>query len=90
MVRAFGLPTNGAFTSSESEDIAPYFSITTATGSVYLIDGHQYLAHTGVQPDEVVWLTLTDMARGRDTVVAAAITRIERQWPRRPRGRIRP
>jgi hypothetical protein len=90
MVRTFGLPSNGAFTSSESESIAPYFWITTATGSGYLIDGHQYLAHTGVQPDELVWLTPDDVARGRDTVVHAAIRWIESQWPRHPSGRLRP
>jgi hypothetical protein len=90
MVRTFGLPTNGAFTSSQAEDIAPYFSITTGTGSGYLLDGHQYLAHTAVQPDEVVWLTPDDVAHGQDTVVQAAINWIEGQWPRRPGRRVRP
>jgi C-terminal processing protease CtpA/Prc len=89
-VRTFGRPSNGAFTSSEAENVAPYFAITTATGSGYLIDGHLYLAHTGVQPDEVVWLTPDDVARGQDTVVDAAIAWIERKRPRLPSGRVRP
>jgi len=38
--------------------------------SGYLIDGHQYLAHTGVQPDVEVWLTRDDVAAGRDTVTS--------------------
>ena len=90
MVRTFGRPSNGAFTSSEYGDAAPYFWFTSATGSGYLIDGHQYLAHTGVQPDEVVWLTPDDVASGRDTVVHAAIAWIEGRYPRRPSRRVSP
>jgi hypothetical protein len=90
LVRTFGRPSNGAFTSSESDTADPYFWVTLATGSGYLIDGHQYLAHTSVQPDELVWLTPDDVARGVDTVVAAAIAWIEKQYPRRPSGRVRP
>jgi hypothetical protein len=93
MVRTFGRPSNGAFTSSEAENVAPYFSITTAIGSGYLLDGHQYLAHTGISPDQVVWLTPDDAARGRDTVVHAAIAWIEGRAMRRPsarRGPVRP
>jgi C-terminal processing protease CtpA/Prc len=90
MVRTFGRPSNGAFTSSESEEVPPYFWITTATGSGYLIEGHEYLAHTGVQPDEVVWLTPDDVAHGRDTVVMAAVAWINGQLPRLPDGRAGP
>ncbi len=89
-VRTFGKPSNGAFTSSDSTDVEPYWWVTAATGSGYLIDGHRYLAHTGVQPDEVVWLTRDDVAEGRDTVVEAAIRWIEGRYPRHPTGRLSP
>ena len=65
-----------------------YFS--KATGSGYLVDGHQYLAHTGVQVDQEVWLTRDDVAEGRDTVVAAAVRWIEGHRVRRPTRRVRP
>ena len=89
-VRTFGKPSNGAFTSSDSTGVEPYWWVTAATGSGYLIDGHRYLAHTGVQPDEEVWLTRDDVAAGRDTVVEAAIRWIEGRYPRRPGGRLSP
>ena len=76
MVRTFGKSTNGAFTTSDLPDLGNadwYF--TRATGSGYLIDGHHYLAHTGVNIDEEVWLTRDDVAKGEDTVVKAAM-----QW----------
>ena len=76
MVRTFGKPSNGAFTPSDYPNLRHtdwYF--TRATGSGYLIDGHQYLAHTGVKIDEEVWLTREDVAKGEDSVVKAAM-----QW----------
>jgi C-terminal processing protease CtpA/Prc len=90
MVRTFGRPSNGAFTLSDSSDVGAYWWVTGATGSGYLIDGHQYLAHTGVQPDEEVWLEPDDVAEGRDTVVEAAIRWIESHYPRRASGRAGP
>jgi hypothetical protein len=87
MVRTFGLPSNGAFTSSDSVGVDPHWWVTVATGSGYLIDGHQYLAHTGVQPDTEVWLTQEDVAEGRDTVVETALRWIASQYPRRASGR---
>ncbi len=90
MVRTFGKPTNGAFTLSDFPDLGDDWYFTKATGSGYLIDGHHYLAHTGVQPDEDVWLDRDDVAAGRDTVVEAAKRWIEGRWPRRPTARRQP
>jgi PKD repeat protein len=74
MVRTFGKSSCGAFTPSDYPDLGhPSFYMTKANGSGYLIDGHIYLAHTGVEVDEEVWLTREDAARGIDTVVEAAI-----------------
>jgi len=90
MVRRFGKPTNGAFTLSDFPDLGNDWFFTKATGSGYLIDGHVYLAHTGVQPETKVWLERDDVAAGRDTVVQAARRWIEGRHPRRARGRVRP
>ena len=73
MVKRFGKATNGAFTSSDYPDLGDDWHFSKATGSGYLVDGHVYLAHTGVQPDIRVWLERDDVASGRDTVVEAAI-----------------
>ena len=76
MVRTFGKSTNGAFTPSDNPNLGnPDWYFTRGTGSGYLIDGHQYLAHTGVEIDEEVWLTQKDVAKGEDTVVKDAM-----QW----------
>jgi hypothetical protein len=90
MVRTFGKPTNGAFTLSDLPDLGEDWFFTKATGSGYLVDGHHYLAHTGVHPDVEVWLTRDDVAAGRDTVVDAAIRWIEGRRPRRSGGRRSP
>jgi hypothetical protein len=74
MVRTFGKKTNGAFTSSDYPDLGnPDWFFTKATGSGYLLDGHIYLAHTGVEMDEEVWLTQQCVVDGMDDVVYAAI-----------------
>jgi len=86
----FGKPTNGAFTLSDFPYLGNDWDFTKATGSGYLIDGHVYLAHTGVQPEKKVWLERDDVAAGRDTVVKAAVRWIEGHRPRRTRGRVRP
>lgn len=87
-VRRFGKPTNGAFTSSDTPDLGADWYFSKATGSGYLVDGHTYLAHTGVQPDRNVWLQRDDVAAGRDTVVEAAMRWIDgAQPPRRPTTR---
>jgi len=89
-VRTFGKSTNGAFTLSDFPDLGDDWFFTKATGSGYLVDGHTYLAHTGVQPDTNVWLERDDVAAGRDTVVDAAVRWIEGRQPRHPSGRRRP
>jgi hypothetical protein len=74
MVRTFGKKTNGAFTSSDYPSLGhPDWFYTKATGSGYLLDGHVYLAHTGVEMDEYVWLTQQSVVNGIDDVVYAAI-----------------
>jgi hypothetical protein len=90
MVRTFGKPTNGAFTLSDTPNLGNDWFFTKATGSGYLVDGHVYLAHTGVQPDVEVWLDRDDVAIGRDTVVEAAKRWIEGRYPRSTSGRTRP
>jgi len=90
MVRTFGKPTNGAFTSSDFPDLGDDWYFTKATGSGYLVDGHLYLAHTGVQPDVEVWLERDDVVEGKDTVVEAAIRWIEGWTPRHSSGRRTP
>jgi hypothetical protein len=88
MVRTFGKPTNGAFTLSDYPELGDDWYFTKATGSGYLVDGHVYLAHTGVQPDVNVWLEQGDVAAGRDTVVDTAIRWIGiHRSPRRPLSR---
>jgi hypothetical protein len=87
-VRRFGKPTNGAFTSSDNPSLGDDWYFSKATGSGYLVDGHTYLAHTGVEPERSVWLERDDVAAGRDTVVEAAIRWIDgAQPPRRPTTR---
>ncbi len=87
MVRRFGKATNGAFTLSNYPDLGADWFFSKATGSGYLIEGHHYLAHTGVQPEVEVWLDQDGVAMGRDTVVAAARNWIDSRWRRQPRGR---
>ncbi len=62
---------------SDSGAVGSDYWVTGATGSGYLVDGHRYLAHTGVPVDVEVWLTPRDAARGVDTVVTAAINWIQ-------------
>jgi len=90
MVHTFGKPSNGAFTLSDFPDLGEDWYFTKATGSGYLVDGHRYLAHTGVQPDVEVWLERDDVAQGRDTVVETAIRWIRSRSLRRATGRWRP
>jgi len=90
MVRTFGKPSNGGFTLNDNPDVGARWWTSRATGCAYTVDGHHYLAHRGVEPDEEVWLTPNDVAAGRDTVVEAAIAWIQRAAPRRPGGRVTP
>ncbi len=84
-VRFFGKPSNGAFTVSDYPDLGSRWYMSKATGTEYLLTTGRHLAHTGVSVDEEVWLTADDVARGRDTVVEAAMAWIHRQTPRSPR-----
>jgi hypothetical protein len=88
--RVFGKPTNGAFTPSDTPHLGDDWFFTRATGSGYLVDGHQYMAHRSAPIDEEVWLTQEDVVQGRDTVVEAAIAWIEHVSPRQPSGRCGP
>jgi len=90
MALRIGKPTNGAFTSSDFPDLGDDWFFTRATGSGYLVDGHRYLAHTGVRPEVEIWLDRDDVAEGRDTVVEAAIRWIGGRTPRRATGRLSP
>lgn len=74
MARVFGKGTNGAFTSSAIIDLGhSNWIFQRGTGSGYLVDGHEYIAHVSAPIDEEVWLTREDVANGDDTVVKAAI-----------------
>jgi len=75
---------------TRSDSIGDDWFFTKATGSGYLVDGHRYLAHTGVQPEVEVWLERDDVVEGKDTVVGAAIRWIESRAPRRSIGRRTP
>jgi hypothetical protein len=88
MARSFGKPSNGAFSSETNVSVGSdwYFSNTYGVG--YLVEGHRYLVHSGAPVDEPVWLKPEDVARGRDTVVEAALSWIERSQPRLVRKRI--
>ncbi len=86
-VRTFGKPSNGGFTLNDNPDLGSRWWYSRATGCAYTVDGHRYLAHTGVPVDVEVWLTPDDVAAGRDTVVEAAVKWIRRSVPRRPSGR---
>ena len=77
--RVFGKPSNGAFTPSDNPFLGNEWHFSRGTGSGYLIEDHQYLAHTGAPIDEEVWFTLDDVIAGRDTVAASAISWILEQ-----------
>ena len=71
--RRFGLPTMGAFgsqcTFEGSDDILGAFACGAA------MDSSSALLQASVQtPDETVWLTAEDIAKGTDTVVQSALT----------------
>jgi hypothetical protein len=48
--------------------------VAIAAADAYRVDApHDYLTHDEVLVDEPVWLTSDDVARGTDSVVAAAL-----------------
>ena len=78
-VRTFGKSTASAFNvptqpSLNNEiDLGPDWDAGIAFANVYRIDApNHYLTRTEFPVDEPIWLTPTDVAVGRDTVVAAA------------------
>ncbi|MFC2103380.1 S41 family peptidase [Bacteroidota bacterium] len=74
MVRTFGKSTNGAFTISDMPDLGNSdFFFSRATGSGYIIEGHEYMAHKSANIDEEIWLTQEDVVNGDDTVVKRAM-----------------
>ena len=79
MARLFGKPTNGAFGGYPGEMELHedwYWSYTNS--NVYRIDEPgKYLTHKAFPPDEEVWLTQEDVAKGEDTVVKRAIEWIQ-------------
>jgi len=72
--RAFGRPSNGAFTLSDAPSLGnSNWSYKKATGNAFLAADHTYLAHTAVPVDEEIWLEVDDVAIGEDTVVKRAM-----------------
>lgn len=80
---AFNLPTQ-PYTGSGTEIPlhADWFS-QIAEANAHTADApHEYLTRREFPVDEEVWLTPGDVARGRDTVVRAALRWLQRQRPR--------
>ena len=85
--RLFGKPSSGALSISHPNpnlgNADWYFRL--ASGSAYLAYDdavareRRYLIHTDIEIDEEVWLTQEDVARGKDTVVEAALVWISGQ-----------
>jgi hypothetical protein len=76
--RLFGKTAPGGNTGSDFINLGNSdWLASLSTGSMYLVSTHQYLAHVGLEPDEPVWFTREDVARGIDTVVEAALAWIE-------------
>ena len=76
--RIFGLPAPGGNTGSDFISIGdPNWFVSRAHSTQYLVDGHQYLSHLGLEPDERVWFTQEDAANRVDTVIKAAMDWIE-------------
>lgn len=75
MVRIFGKPSNGAFSTMVEPGFGySYWHFGYATGSGILLDDpSDYLIHKGAPVDERIWFTQEDVAQGRDTVVETAI-----------------
>ncbi|MFC2133208.1 T9SS type A sorting domain-containing protein [Bacteroidota bacterium] len=76
MVRTFGKPSNGMFSTYNEPDLGNsqwYFRYANGSG-ILLEDPNTYLIHTGAPVDERVWFTKEDVIYGDDTVVDAAIT----------------
>ncbi len=76
--RVFGLPAPGGNTGSDFLQLGqPDWIISRANSTQYLVDGHVYLSHVGMQPDVRIWFDKDDVANGIDTVIKTAIDWIE-------------
>lgn len=77
--RSFGKGTAAAFNAPTRPAYHANWYVAIATADAYRVDApHEYLTHDEVAVDEPVWLTADDVARGRDTVVEAALAWIRR------------
>ncbi len=79
MVKVFGKPSNGAFSTLIERDLGySYWHFGYATGSGILLDAPgDYLIHKGAPVDKRIWLSQEDVAQGKDTVVEAAVAWID-------------
>jgi hypothetical protein len=79
MVRVFGKPSNGAFSTFLDPSLGySYWRFYFANGSGILLDApNDYLIHKGAPVDERIWFTQEDVGRGKDTVVESAIAWID-------------
>ncbi len=72
--RIFGLPAPGGNSGSDFVTLLGSDWFASRSHSVqYLVEGHEYLSHKGLQPDERVWFTQEDVSEGVDTVIKSAI-----------------
>lgn len=81
MVRTFGLGTNGAFGVVDFPAIGSIsndwvFWITLSNLSL-TEQPDEFLTHLNIPPDEEIWLTQEDVAKGEDTVVKRALEWIQ-------------
>jgi hypothetical protein len=73
-VRTFGKPTNGAFNGPTTLELHPDWNSRYARADFYeLKNPGRYLTHEEFPVDELVWLTPSMVAQGRDDVVEAAL-----------------
>jgi Peptidase family S41 len=72
--RLFGKGTAAAFNAPIRPTYHSGWYVAIATADAYRIEApHDYLTHDEVGVDEPVWLTSADVAKGKDTVVEAAL-----------------
>jgi hypothetical protein len=79
-VRTFGKSTATAFNAPRAVTLSTQWSARIAVADAFRIDApHDYLTHDDFVVDEPVWLQPQDVARGKDTVVEAALRWIHAQ-----------
>jgi len=79
-VRTFGKSTATAFNGPITLDLDPEWSAAVAVTDAHRVgDRQNYLTHDEFVVDESVWLTPSDVAEGRDTVVEAAVRWVTEQ-----------